>query len=78
MKARNYKKEYAQYHGKAKHIKERSSRNTARRIMKKKLGAKRIKGKHIDHINHNPKDNRLCNLRLRHPSKNMADNKHKT
>ena len=78
MKQRNYKKEYAQYHGKAKQIKERSSRNAARRMMKKKHGAKHIKGKHVDHINHNPRDNRVSNLRLRHPSKNMADNKHKT
>jgi hypothetical protein len=46
--------------------------------MKRKYGHKKIKGKHIDHINHNPKDNRVSNLRIRNASSNMADNKHKT
>lgn len=77
MKTRNYRKEYLQYHGKPKQIKERSARNAARKIMKHKHGAKKIKHMHIDHKNHNPRDNRLSNLRLRKPSANMADNKHK-
>jgi hypothetical protein len=77
-KVRNYLREYKQYHGRPKKIKERSARNKARRIMVKILGKRRVKGKHVDHKNHRPMDNRISNLRLRDPSVNMADNKHKT
>lgn len=77
IRIRNYKKEYLQYHGKPKQIKERSSRNKARHILKRMHGAKKIKNKHVDHINHNPLDNRLHNLRIRGAKKNMSDNKHK-
>jgi len=62
---RNYKKEYKDYHSKPKQIKNRSSRNKARKIMKKLKGAKAIKGKDIDHKNGNPRDNRVKNLRIR-------------
>jgi hypothetical protein len=78
IKPRNYRKEYLQYHGRPKQIKERSARNAARRIMKRKHGLKKMRGKHIDHINHNPRDNRPSNLRIRNASSNMADNKHKS
>ena len=78
IRIRNYKKEYLQYHGKPQQRKETSSRNKARSLLKKIMGAKKIKHKHVDHINHNPLDNRLHNLRIRGAKKNMADNKHKT
>jgi len=62
---RNYRKEYRDYHSKPKQIKNRSSRNKARAIMKKIKGIKSIKGKDIDHKNGNPRDNRIKNLRVR-------------
>ena len=62
---RNYKKEYKTYHSKPNQIKNRTSRNKARRIMKKTRGLKAIKGKDIDHKNRNPRDNRIKNLRVR-------------
>ena len=62
---RNYKKEYRDFHSKPKQIKNRSSRNKARAIMKKIRGIKSIKGKDIDHKNGNPRDNRIKNLRVR-------------
>ena len=62
---RDYKKEYKNYHSKPKQIKNRSSRNKARKIMKKLRGAKGIRGKDIDHKNGNPRDNRIKNLRVR-------------
>ena len=75
---RNYKKEYKDYSGRPKQIKERASRNKARSLMIAKCGTKACKNKDIDHINHNPLDNRICNLRLRAVSSNRKDNKHKT
>ena len=45
MPVRDYKREYKNYHSKPKQRKNRSSRNLARRLMKKKLGIKKIRGK---------------------------------
>lgn len=47
---RDYKREYAEYHGKPEQIAKRSARNSARRTMRKELGEAAIKGKDIDHI----------------------------
>jgi len=45
---RNYKKEYKDYSGKSKQIKERASRNKARSLMIAKCGVKACKNKDID------------------------------
>ena len=63
MAQRNYKKEYKEYHGKPKQIKRRSSRNHARKIMKKLMGAK-INGKDIHHKDGNPLNNKKNNLKI--------------
>lgn len=68
---RDYAKEYKNYQGKPEQIKNRSSRNLARRLMKKKLGAK-IKGKDIDHKDGNPRNNSTGNLRIMDKSKNRS------
>lgn len=47
--ARNYRKEYDNYHGKPEQIKKRDARNAARAAMKKKKGAAALKGKDVDH-----------------------------
>ncbi len=44
-KTRNYRKEYDEYHGKPKQIKNRSKRNQARKKLKLKKGDKR----EVDH-----------------------------
>lgn len=44
-KKRDYKKEYRDYHGKPEHIKERSQRNQARKMMGLKVGDPR----EVDH-----------------------------
>ena len=74
---RNYKKEYQDYHGLPEQIKKRASRNKARKMMVAKYGEQACKNKHVDHVDHNPLNNKSSNLRLRNPSANMADNKHK-
>jgi hypothetical protein len=49
-KARDYKKEYAEYHGKPEQIKERAARVQARRDMVKAGKAKKGDGLDVDHI----------------------------
>lgn len=68
--ARNYRKEYDSYHSSAAQRKNRSSRNKARRLMKK---AGRVrKGQDVDHRDGNPRNNSLRNLRAQSPSKNRS------
>ncbi len=74
MAARDYNREYRNYHSKPEQRKNRSSRNLARRLMKKKLGVKAIRGKDIDHKDKNPRNNARSNLRIRTKSKNRSDN----
>ncbi len=74
MAARDYGREYRNYHSKPEQRKNRSSRNLARRLMKKKLGVKAVKGKDIDHKDKNPRNNARSNLRIRTKSKNRSDN----
>ena len=69
--ARNYAREYELYGSKT--IADRSSRNKARRIAKKKYGAAKIRGKDIHHKNNNPRDNSRSNLRIRNRSANRSD-----
>ena len=71
---RDYGREYANYHSKPEQRKNRSSRNLARRLMKKKLGVKAIKGKDIDHKDKNPRNNSRSNLRVRSKSNNRSVN----
>jgi hypothetical protein len=71
---RNYKKEYRDYHGKPEQVKNRSSRNKARRKLEKEGRVKPGDGKDVDHKDGNPKNNSRGNLRVRDKSKNRADN----
>mgnify|MGYP003304309146 FL=1 len=70
--ARDYKREYKIRSQKSKD--DRQHRRVARRLMAKKLGIKKIKGKDVDHKNGNPRDNRLSNLRIRSKSSNRKTN----
>ena len=68
--ARNYRKEYDNYHSKKEQRENRSSRNKARRKMKKAGYA--VAGKDVDHKNGNPRDNRLSNLSIRSKRANRS------
>ena len=70
---RDYRSEYKNYHSKPEQIKNRASRNLARRLMKKKLGSA-INGKDIDHKDSNTKNNSYLNLRVQSKSKNRSKN----
>ena len=70
---RDYKKEYANYHSKPKQKKDRAGRNSARRIMKNKLGSS-ILGRDVDHKDRNPRNNSASNLRIQSKSKNRSRN----
>lgn len=67
---RNYKKEYANYHGKREQKDNRNSRNKARRIAI--LAGKEVKGKDVDHKDGNPRNNDISNLQPISKSKNRS------
>ena len=60
--ARNYRKEYDNYHSKPEQRENRSSRNKARRKLQK--AGYNLKGKDVDHKDGNPKNNGRKNLRV--------------
>ena len=66
---RNYRKEYDDYHGDPEQIKRRSNRNKARRKMQNKHGfLDRLS--EVDHIDGDPNNNSMSNLRVTSRSKN--------
>jgi len=72
--ARNYAKEYRDYHGKPEQIADRSSRNKARRVMEKRGVVRKGDGRDVDHRDSNPRNNSTSNLRVQSKSKNRSRN----
>lgn len=70
--ARDYKKEYREYHGKPEQIKRRSSRNKARRKMEKAGKVRKGDGKDVDHKDRNPTNNGKGNLQVSSKKKNRG------
>ena len=62
--ARNYKKEYDDYHGTERQKKRRAARNKARRHMEMSGRVSRGDGKEVDHKDFNPENNNSSNLRV--------------
>ena len=71
-KARNYRKEYDNYHGRPEQIKKRDSRNAARNALVKTGAVKKGDGKDVAHKNGNPTDNRRTNLAVQPKSQNRS------
>ena len=67
---RNYKKEYANYHGKPAQVKRRNARNSARNKLKK--AGVNVAGKDVAHRNGNPRDNRRANLTVKTAAQNRS------
>lgn len=70
--ARDYAKEYRDYHSKPEQVKRRAGRNKARRLMIDEGRVKKGDGKDVDHVNKNTLDNRRSNLRIMSKSKNRS------
>lgn len=72
MKARDYKKEYRDYHGTKEQIRRRASRNKARRRMERDGLVHKGDGKDVDHKDGNPLNNSKANLHTMSASKNRS------
>tara|TARA_R110002020_G_scaffold332198_2_gene547631 strand:- start:901 stop:1122 length:222 start_codon:yes stop_codon:yes gene_type:complete len=70
--ARDYKKEYREYHSKPKQKKRRAERNAARRIMELVGRVKKGDGKDVHHKDGNTKNNSRKNLKVESASKNRS------
>ena len=75
--ARNYKKEYDNYHSSDEQKKKRASRNAARSKMVKAGKASKGDGKDVDHKDGNPKNNSRNNLRVSSKSSNRSFKRNK-
>lgn len=62
--ARDYKKEYRDYHGTAEQKKRRAERNKDRRAAVRKHGKEALRGKEVDHLGSDP-DGDLSKRRTR-------------
>jgi hypothetical protein len=76
---RNYKKEYANYHGKPEQRKKRSKRVMARRKLEKEGKVSKGDGKDVDHKRalRSGGSNGRSNLRVRSRNSNRSDNGHR-
>tara|TARA_R100001443_G_scaffold103695_1_gene112113 strand:- start:394 stop:615 length:222 start_codon:yes stop_codon:yes gene_type:complete len=70
--ARDYKKEYREYHSKPEQKKRRAGRNRARRIMTMLKKVRKGDGKDVHHKDGNPKNNSRKNLRVESKKTNRS------
>lgn len=78
MAERNYKKEYENYHSKPEQVRNRATRNKARRIMERKGAVKKGDGKDVDHKRGVSAGNGAGNLRVQSASQNRSFPRTKT
>lgn len=68
--ARDYDKEYREYHGTPEQKKARASRNAARNELAKKGLVRKGDGREVDHKDGNPRNNSPSNLQVMSRKKN--------
>ena len=73
--ARDYDKEYSEYHSTEKQKKRRAARNKARRHLEKQGRVHKGDERDVDHRDRNPHNNSSANIRVRSRSANRGDNK---
>lgn len=61
---RNYRQEYDRYQGRPEQRRNRSNRNKARRLMIKRYGRQALENQDIDHVDGNPMNNSMENLKI--------------
>lgn len=73
--ARNYRKEYDEYHGKPEQVKNRAARVKARRLMEKTGSVTKGDGKDVDHVKplKSGGTSARSNLRVRSIKSNRGD-----
>ena len=69
---RDYKREYAIYHGKPEQIKRRSERNKSRRMLAKAGLVHKGDGMDVHHRDNNPADMERSNLAVMRKEKNRS------
>ena len=72
--ARNYKKEYENFHAKPEEKKRRADRNKARKLMEKRGLVRKGDGKDVDHKDRNTRNNSPSNLRVTSKKTNRSRN----
>ena len=72
--ARDYAKEYRDYHSKPSQVKRRAKRNAARRLLVKEGRVSKGDGKDVDHKDRNPSNNAPSNLRVTSKKANRSRN----
>ena len=73
--ARDYKKEYENYHKKPEQRRRNDSRKAARRLMVKKHGKAKLRNMDVDHKDRSPLNNAPSNLRIQSKKENRGRNK---
>lgn len=71
-KKRNYKREYALFHGKPKQIKRRAQRNKTRRALVRTGAVRKGDGKDVDHKDNNVYNQSKSNLQVMSASSNRS------
>jgi hypothetical protein len=71
--SRDYREEYASYHGTESQKKRRAARNKARRRLERSGRVSKGDGKDVDHKDGNPLNNSSANIRVISQSKNRGD-----
>jgi len=70
--ARNYIKEYANYHAKGKQVSRRSDRNKTRRLLSKTGRVSKGDGMDVHHRDGNPRNRSMSNLSVMSKSRNRS------